>query len=161
MLNRKAQVIGEEIPYWLLYIPITAVFVAAVAFIPVLLLSGTIDTHDMENAIFAQRIYNQLGQKSALTGRVETGRLQSIDSFKEDNVKNAFDTAGTPRMIGFKLTLEGKEIIVNKQFYEDGVVLAKYARFIEVRPVLIVSENRISPLTIDQVFTKGGKAWTD
>lgn len=152
-MNKKAQT--RHVWKWLAYIPMTAVIVFIIVYIPTVILGKAVETQQLENIVFADRIYNKMSIYNQLLFRTYPGHTCKQGCFDEKFIENSFDNSNSLREIGFNLTFNKKSIYFNKDFYDDAIVLApiRYDRFIEQRPVFVVDTNKIEKLTIDQVYS--------
>jgi hypothetical protein len=160
MQNHKAQ-LAEGAIFWILYIMMTGIVIFMIASIPTTIYSQTTETYGMENAILNERIYSKVSWQSDLTNRQYPGELQSLTGWKPDSIKNAFDTLGAPRQLGFRVAIDGQEAYYDRDFYNRAKPLSpvRYKGFEEKRPVWIVDEKKIASLTLEQLFSpkpKGG-----
>jgi len=153
LMDKKAQV--RHVFKWLLYIPMTAVIVFLVVYIPNVILDGSAQTQELENDIFAERIYNEMSVRDDLLFRTFRGYTCSAGCFNQDFIDDAFDNSGSLRRLGFNLTFNDASVYFNRGFYEDAVVLwpVRYDRFVESRPVFVMDRREIGKLLIDQVYS--------
>lgn len=152
-LFKKAQT--EHVWKWLLYIPMTAVIVFILTYIPAVVLDKAVKTQQLENAVFADRAYNKMSIFDPLLFRIYPGHTCIQGCFDEKFINDSFDNSNSLREMGFNLTFGRKSVYFNRIFYEDAVVLApvRYDRFVEERPVLVVDAKKIDRLIIDQVYS--------
>lgn len=153
MHGRKGQ-LAEAVVFWIFYIILTGAVVYVIVSTPATVFSRVTDTQQLENAIFAERMYDKVAGQSALTQRVYPGILASKTAWDKQRIMNAFATAGTPRGIGFKLTLDGQEAYFDERFYKEAKPLSpvRYKSFVETRPVWLQDKQEFAALTIDQVY---------
>ena len=153
MRDRRAQM-TEEMVFWIFYTVMTAIMIGFVVYSPSMVFSRETDTHSLENAIFAERVYDKAGWQSPVTLRVYPGMLQSAADWNTKRVTQAFSTSGSPRRLAMKLTLDGKDAYFDEANYKEWQPLTpvRYKRFVETRPVWIRDQQKLVPLTIDQVY---------
>jgi hypothetical protein len=152
MRDRRAQV--TDWMFWIFYIIMTSAVVYFVVVTPASVFSQKTDTASMENAIFAERVHARLGSQSPLTKRVYPGVLPTRVALDSPALVEAFNTAGTPRQLAVKVSLDHEEVYFNEDLYRHAKPLSpvRYQNFIETRPVWIVDEQKLASLTIDQVY---------
>jgi len=153
LMDKKAQV--RHVFKWLLYIPMTAVIVFLVVYIPHVILDNSAKTQELENDIFAERIFNEISVRDDLLFRTFRGYICSAGCFRQGLLDDAFDNSGSLRQLGFNLTFNDESVYFNRGFYEDAVVLwpARYSRFVESRPVFVMDTGDIGKLLVDQVYS--------
>jgi hypothetical protein len=152
MRDRRAQV--TDWMFWIFYITMTSAVVYFVAVTPASVFSQKTDTASMENAIFAERVHAKLGYQSPLTKRVYPGVLPTMAAWDPRALVASFNTAGTPRQLAVKVSLDQDEAYFNEELYRRSKPLTpvRYQNFIETRPVWIVDQQKLVSLTIDQVY---------
>ncbi|MBD3361313.1 hypothetical protein GF358_00820 [Candidatus Woesearchaeota archaeon] len=153
LFNKKAQT--QHVWKWLVYIPLTAVVVFIITYIPSVVLGNAAKTDQLENIVFSERIYNKMSIYDPLLFRTYPGHTCKQGCFDQKFITNSFDNSGSAREMGFKLIFDNKEIFFNRDFYDDAVVLApvRYDLFIEQRPVFVVDTGDIENLEIVQVYS--------
>lgn len=141
---RKGQ-ISVEMIFYLIYIPLTLLLVWGVRLIPEMLFAVNLDTHNLENKIYNERIFNEISEVDLYTKRVLRGEIKNFD---EAIIKNAFTKE---KSIAFKLEMMGKTAFFNQDFYEYAAPLTpiRYKLFEEKR---IVDYKVPRVLTIKQVY---------
>ncbi len=151
--NKKAQL--KHVFPWLLYIPLTAAIVFVILYIPVVVLGGAAKTQQLENVVFSDRIYNKMSIYDDLIFRLYPGHTCTSGCFDQKFINDSFDTSGSSRGIGFKLTFNKNSIFFNKDFYDDAKPLApvRYDEFLEVRPIIVIDTGSVDKLFIDQVYS--------
>ncbi|MBW2978753.1 hypothetical protein KY304_01420 [Candidatus Woesearchaeota archaeon] len=151
--NKKAQL--SHVWKWLLYIPLTAVIVFLITYIPVFVFSDVTNTQNLENIILSERAYHAVSIYDDLIFREYPGHTCSAGCFNQKIIEDAFDSSDSPRNLGFKLTFNKKSIFFNEDFYNDAKPLSpvRYDTFVEVRPVIIKDRKAVDDLVIDQVYS--------
>ncbi|PIN80171.1 hypothetical protein COV11_04610 [Candidatus Woesearchaeota archaeon CG10_big_fil_rev_8_21_14_0_10_30_7] len=126
----KGQIAGEGIFYFI-YLTITLLLFAGIHYIPDLVLNANLDTHDLENQIYNERIFNLVSETDLYTKRVLQG---TINTFENDLLNDAFSEE---KKIAFKISLNGEQIYFNQNFYEYAAPLApiRYKIFRQERNV--------------------------
>lgn len=150
MLNKKAQ-LGIQWLYWTIYIFITAVFVALVRFLPAIYFVTAIDTYNIENTIYNERVFQELSKIDNITLRQNYGvsDLTLLDNKRSSNAfSNDFE-----KKLAFKITADERTAFINKDFYDRARPLApvRYKIFNTKKP--IISQDKIVLLNLEQVFT--------
>lgn len=153
MHDRKGQ-IAEAFVFWIFYIGLTVAVLFFVVGAPTTVFSQKTQTSGLENAIFAERIYDKTAWQSPLTKRMYPGFLTTMAAWDKQRIASAFSTLGTPRRLAMELTLGHDTAYVDEAHYKQWKPLSPvaYENFIETRPVLMQDTRTIVPLTIDQVY---------
>src|SRR3989344_4306013 len=150
MPSKKAQ-LGIQWLYWTIYIFITAIFVGLVRFLPAIYFATAIDTYNIENTIYNERVFQELSNIDNLTLRHNYG-VSDVALLSDDRFSNTFSNE-FDKKLAFKISVDGKTAFFNKNFYDRARPLApvRYKIFNSKKP--IVSQNNIVLLNIEQVFT--------
>ncbi|MEM4239669.1 MAG: hypothetical protein QXM31_00930 [Candidatus Woesearchaeota archaeon] len=153
MPDRKAQ-LGEAVIFWIFYLFLTGAVIYVVVTIPSLIFSELTKTNNLENAVFAERIYSKASWQSPLTHRAYPGILPSKAGWDKQVISGAFTTLGTPRMLAVKLALGSDTAYYQEERYNEWVPLSplRYKRFVETRPVWVQDTGMLELMTIDQVY---------
>ncbi|MEM4253841.1 MAG: hypothetical protein QXR48_00425 [Candidatus Woesearchaeota archaeon] len=153
MLDRRAQ-ISEAVVFWIFYIALTVAVIFFIVQAPSSVFSQKTDTAGLENVIFTERILTKTAWQSPLTHRIYSGVLASKGLWDKKMIVDAFTTAGTPRRLAMKLTLDHDEAYFNEGLYKEAKPLSpvRYQNFIETRPVWIQDSQKFALLEIDQVY---------
>ena len=154
--------LSTDMLYWLFYMPLTIAVVFLILYIPNNALGKRVDTANLNAQIWATRVYDAASMRDPLTHRLYPGEAM-VGRLSDDQLASAFQTTGSLRRIGVKVTLAdraGAVAYVDKPFYDDASPLApiRYQEFIEKRPFLVhdKDEVRLSRLEIDQVYGREG-----
>lgn len=152
-IGKKAQT--QHVWKWLVYIPMTAIIVFILLYIPIIVLGSAAKTQQLENIVFAERVFNKMSIYDQLLFRTYPGYTCKQGCFDQKFINDSFDNLDSLREIGFNLTFNKKSIYFNKEFYYDARVLVpvRYDQFKEQRPVLVVDTDKVEKLAIDQVYS--------
>ncbi len=125
---KKAQIGGEMI-YFMLYLVVTFAIIFGIQLLPSIILSANLDTHNLENQIYTERIFNAASDVDVYTKRVLRGKITQL---KEDLLTDSFSEN---KIIGFEVTAGGDKIYSNQDFYEYASKLApiRYDLFTQKR----------------------------
>lgn len=161
MLGNKGDT--KHIWKWLVYIVLTGIVVFTIVYIPLAITGNAVKTQNLENIVFAERIYNKFSLYDPLLFRVYPGFTCSGFCFDDKFINESFDNSGSLREVGFKLTLGQKSIFFNRVFYDDASALVpvRYDQFIEERPVIVVDKKSVDKLNINQVYSGRLKKFGD
>ncbi len=133
-------------------VAVTAVVVMLLTKIPENVYQANVDTADLENYILSERIFARVSYEDKDSGRAYRGMLFEKKEFKEKFADNPFDLSD--EKIAFKLTLNGEEVYIDRQFYDIAKPLTpiRYKNITYAKPVIIIGEKAVASLAVDQVF---------
>ncbi|MBI4918367.1 hypothetical protein HY837_00425 [archaeon] len=127
---KKAQIGGEMI-YFLLYLVVTFAIIFGIQLLPSIILSSNLETHNLENQIYTERIFNAASDLDIYTKRVLRGKINQLN---DDLLSDVFSEN---KIIGFEVNIGGDKIYFNQDFYEYASQLApiRYDLFTQKRYV--------------------------
>lgn len=140
----KAQIGGEMI-YFMLYLAVTFAIIFGIQLLPSTILSANLETHNLENQIYTERIFNEASDVDVYTKRLQKGKITEL---KEDLLSNVFSEN---KIIGFEVNIGSTKIYANQDFYEYASRLApiRYELFTQKR---FVNYKGPKALEVNQVY---------
>jgi len=149
-LDKKAVWTMADMLYWFFYLPFTAVIILVILFIPQNVEKIQLETHNLDQAIIAERAFAKVARQDINTGRIYIGQLP--ENIEEKDL--IFDNSQSPKDLAIKISVDGKEAYYNKEFYADAKPLApvRYRSYKQVKPA--IQGNEIKAVEVEEVFPK-------
>lgn len=141
----KKGALSEEAVYIVVCFVVTSLIFAGIFLIPESTLKYSLETNNLENQIYNERIYNEISNTELYTKRLQKG---VITNFNSDALQNSFNEN---KKIGFRLDIGGNEIFFNQDFFEYAKPLTpiRFKAFEQKRNVVFKGQN---VLQIEQVY---------
>lgn len=152
--KRGTWVFADLIP-WLFYLPMTAAVIFFLVTVPLSILQTQTETHNLENAMVAERAFSKISYYDADIGRIYPGVVSS-QQLKSASIENAFIVSLDARKTAIKLNVARTDIYFNKLFYEIAKPLAP-AAYYEIsakKQINVLESQQAAALEIDEVFSK-------
>lgn len=159
--SKKATWAFSDLLYWFLYIPLTAIIIALIAFVPFQILDTKTNTYTLENAILSEMVYNKISYQDPVTERIYAGIIddQKIEPLAFPDASyfaNMFSFSQYAKKTAFKLSFDKSEpYYYDKEFYEIAFPLAVVRYYnIDTTRQMIRRDGTSLTVELDQMFSK-------
>ncbi len=150
MLDKKAA-LSFEYFYWFVFILVTSAFVFIVSFVLSVYFATGVNTYNLENKIYNERVFERLSDIDYITLRHNYG-VTNVELLNKTVFSNMF-SKDFEKKLAFKIKINEVTAFFNKDFYDYARPLApvRYKLFILQKPIIF--SDKIVDVNIEQVFT--------